>query len=110
MTSNTASYKRKIEKAIEILPPINQIKYKKALSPHKFSLEIYVPKNLLNKREINDKNYLRNKLVQFNDNYKDEKTMLNQLKKDTDQFSKQYQLVTNMGDDNKNQVSNKNNG
>ena len=108
MTSNTVSYKRKIKKCIEILPPINQINYIKALSPYKFSLEIYVPKNLLNKREINDKNYLRNKLVQFDDNYKGEKAMLNQIKKDTDQFSKQYKLVTNLGDNNKNQLSNKN--
>ena len=108
MTSNTASYKRKIEKCIEILPPINQINYIKALSPYKFSLEIYVPKNLLNKREINDKNYLRNKLVQFDDNYEGEKSILNQIKKNTDQFSKQYKLVTNICNDRKNQFSNKN--
>ena len=36
MTSNTVSYKRKIEKCIEILPSINQINYIKALSPYKF--------------------------------------------------------------------------
>ena len=77
MTSNTVSYKRKIEKCIEILPPINQINYIKALSPYKFSLEIYVPKNLLNKREINDKNYLRNKLVQL----KERKLCLIRLKR-----------------------------
>ena len=94
MTSNTASYKKRLYDTVENLPPIYHAAFKKALMPHKFNLEIYVPKNLLNKKEISDKNYLRNKLVQFNDNFKEEKAILNQLKKETQQFSRQYKLVT----------------
>lgn len=94
MTSNTASYKKRLYDTVENLPPIYQAAFKKALMPHKFNLEIYVPKNLLNKKEISDKNYLRNKLVQFNDNFKEEKAILTQLKKETEQFSRQYKLVT----------------
>lgn len=108
MTSNSISYRKKLYHVVENLPPIYQANFKRALSPHKFNLEIYVPKNLKNKHEVSDKNYLRNKLVQFNDNFKEEKAVLSQLKKETQQFSHQYKLVTqNNTFDNDNPVNNK---
>ena len=87
-------YKICLNNAVERLPKSLYRSFKHALSPHKFSLELYVPKNLLDQHKVEGGNYLRNKLVTFNDNYNQEKEILYHMKKESDEFSRQYQLVT----------------
>ena len=84
----------KLSYALKGLPVKEQKAFSKALLPHNFNLEMYVPKNFNNKRAvITDKNCLRNKLVEFNDMYKAERNVLDQLKKETTEFSKNYKVV-----------------
>lgn len=82
--------------AIKNLPLKDQKNFSKALIKHPFNLELYVPKNFNNKHQISNKNCLRNKLVQFNDVYNAERSLLEQLKKETSEFSTNYKIVNNM--------------
>lgn len=88
------NYRICLNNAVERLPKSLYRSFKHALSPHKFNLEVYVPKNLLDQHKVDGGNYLRNKLVTFNDNYNQEKEILYLMKKESDEFSRQYQIVT----------------
>lgn len=82
--------------AIKNLPLKDHRNFSKALIKHPFNLELYVPKNFNNKHQMSNKNCLRNKLVQFNDVYNAERGLLDQLKKETSEFSANYKIVNNM--------------
>lgn len=95
MSNRRKAYQMCLEHAVDKLPTKEMHRsFKKAIHPYKFNLEIYVPKNLIGQHKVDGGNYLRNRLVTFNDNYTQEKEMLSQMKKDSDEFSKQYRIVT----------------
>ena len=95
MSNRRKAYQMCLEHAVDKLPTKEMHRsFKKAIHPYKFNLEIYVPKNLIGQHKVDGGNYLRNRLVTFNDNYAQEKEMLSQMKKDSDEFSKQYRIVT----------------
>ena len=95
MSHRRKAYQMCLEHAVDKLPTKEMHRsFKKAIHPYKFNLEIYVPKNLIGQHKVDGGNYLRNRLVTFNDNYTQEKEMLSQMKKDSDEFSKQYRIVT----------------
>lgn len=86
-------YKKKLSKAINMLPLTYQTEYKEALRKNKFNLEIYVPQNLMSKKTNSTRNYLRNKIIEFDDNYQEEKDILEGITKETKNFSKKYQRL-----------------
>lgn len=94
----TEEYKTKLFKSISKLPPLLQSEYNSALKKHNFNLEIYVPQNNLNKKSKTNRNYLRNKLIDFDDNYLEEKEVLKAMKKETKHFSNQYQDIIKDGE------------
>ena len=87
-------YKEKINHTISYLPDEDKNSFKKALKYYKFDKEVYIPQTMtLNKKEYKRKNYLLNTIVNFNNKLQLGKNYITSLKKQTDKFSKQYQLV-----------------
>ena len=87
-------YKEKINHTISYLPDEDKTSFKKALKYYKFDKEVYIPQTMtLNKKEYKKKNYLLNTIVNFNNKLQLGKNYITSLKKQTDKFSKQYQLV-----------------
>ena len=71
------SSRNKIECILNILPNYTQLAFRKALSPHKFKDEIFIPNSLEIKKEFNNKKYFYNNLVKFNQNLYKNKLKLN---------------------------------
>ena len=61
-----SSYKAKIFKSLDRLNLKLRPLFTKALNPHKFNLEIFIPKTMKINKVISDKNFLRNRLIKFN--------------------------------------------
>ena len=96
------SSRNKIEKILKVLPMKTQLSFRKALSPYKFTDEIFIPNTLEIKKEFSNKNYFYNNLVKFNQNLYNNKIKLNNLKDDTNIFSKQYKLIRAENENNNN--------
>ena len=96
------SSRNKIEKILNILPKKTQFSFRQALSPYKFKDEIFIPNTLEIKKEFSNKNYFYNNLVKFNQNLYYNKIKLNNLKDDTNIFSKQYKLIRAENENNNN--------
>ena len=60
-----SSYKAKIFKSLDRLNLKLRPSFTKALNPHKFSLEIFIPKIMKINKAFSNKNYLRNRLIKF---------------------------------------------
>ena len=86
-------YKQRINSTLETLNPKLQSAFRKALIPHKFDLEIFIPKSMRINKAYNSKKFLRNRLIIFNDDYKVKRIHLDKLKDQTSKFSHQYELV-----------------
>lgn len=95
------SYQKKILKSINNLPDSIQNNYKNSLVKHKFDLELYVPKHYIIKTNtrtnistatVLKRNYLRDKLADFDSKMQEDKESLDQVKKEIKDFSKQYSL------------------
>ena len=86
-------YKQRINSTLETLNPRIQSAFRKALIPHKFDLEIFIPKSMRINKAYNSKKFLRNRLIIFNDDYKVKRIHLDKLKDQTSKFSHQYELV-----------------
>ena len=96
------SYHERLDSCINNLPQNLHKNFHLAISPYKFDKEIYIPKNLsVNKVEYQNKNYLLNSLVNFNNRYQNQKKYMSELKKETDKFSHQYELVKSDNEKNK---------
>ena len=88
------SVEHQIEKTMENTPINIKKQFKLALTPHKFDSEIYIPKKLqINRLEYSKKNYLLNKLISFDSIFQNDEEKRLKLKKQTDKFSKQYDLI-----------------
>ena len=92
-TQEEKIYKQRINSTLETLNPKLQSAFKKALIPHKFDLEIFIPKSMRINKAYNSKKFLRNRLIIFNDDYKVKRIHLDKLKDQTSKFSHQYELV-----------------
>ena len=96
------SYHERLDSCINNLPQNLHKNFHLAITPYKFDKEIYIPKNLsVNKVEYQNKNYLLNSLVSFNNRYQNQKKYMSELKKETDKFSHQYELVKSDNEKNK---------
>jgi hypothetical protein len=96
------SYHERLDSCINNLPPHLHKNFHLAISTYKFDKEIYIPKNLsVNKVEYQNKNYLLNSLVSFNNRYQNQKKYMTELKSETDKFSHQYELVKSDNEKNK---------
>ena len=96
------SSRNKIEKILKVLPMKTQLSFRKALSPYKFTDEIFIPNTLEIKKEFSNKNYFYNNLVKFNQNLYYNKKKLKNLNDDTNIFSKQYKLIRAENENNNN--------
>ena len=109
LTSNSSdplyqglSYHERLDSCINNLPQSLHKNFHLAISPYKFDKEIYIPKNLSNNKiEYQNKNYLLNSLISFNNRYQNQKKYMSELKKETDKFSHQYELVKSDNEKNK---------
>ena len=88
------SSKKKIESEIYSMSKENRCEFREALSKHNFGTEVFIPRAMnINKNEYKDKNYLLNELVSFEIKSQERKKFVEPLKKETNRFSKQYQLI-----------------
>ena len=88
------SVEHQIEKTMENTPINIKKQFKLALTPHKFDSEIFIPKKLqINRLEYSKKNYLLNKLISFDSIFQNDEEKRLKLKKQTDKFSKQYDII-----------------
>jgi hypothetical protein len=86
--------KKKIESEIHSMSKENRCEFLEALSKHNFNSEIFIPRAMnMNKNEYKDKNYLLNELVSFEIKSQERKKIVEPLKKETNRFSRQYQLI-----------------
>ena len=87
-------YKLKLNKSLDKLRPELQSSFRKALIPHEFNLEIFIPKSMKINPAYKSKKFLRNRLITFNDDYKIKKEYLSKINEQTSAFSNQYKNVT----------------
>ena len=85
----------KLTDLISIIPKNEQKKYKTALTTNTFTSEIIIPKKLNNKRTIEGKNYFRNILIHFNNNFNKGQSQISSINKHTTEFSKNYDSIIN---------------
>lgn len=81
-----------LEKAILTLPFHTQKNFRIALKPHLLTSETFISTKY-NKKKIhlkNNHNIMRNKLIDFQNNFKQKKKLIKQLSKETEIFSKGY--------------------
>jgi hypothetical protein len=89
-----SSYKAKIFKSLDRLNLKLRPSFTKALNPHKFNLEIFIPKSMKINPAYKSKRFLRNRLINFNDDYNVKKQFLSKINEQTSAFSNQYKNVT----------------
>ncbi len=87
-------YKLKLNKSLDKLRTELQSSFRKALIPHEFNLEIFIPKSMKINPAYKSKRFLRNRLINFNDDYKVKKEYLSKINEQTSAFSNQYKNVT----------------
>ena len=87
-------YKLKLNKSLDKLKPELQSSFRKALIPHEFNLEIFIPKSMKINPAYKSKRFLRNRLINFNDDYNVKKQFLSKINEQTSAFSNQYKNVT----------------
>lgn len=85
----------KLTDLISIIPKNEQKKYKTALTTNTFTSEIIIPKKLNNRRTIEGKNYFRNILIHFNNNFNKGQSQISSINKHTTEFSKNYDSIIN---------------
>lgn len=96
----SASYRKKILISLRNTPNPIQNDHKSSLTKHTFNLELYVPKTiyttpkLINKSTTNipKRNYLRDRLVNFDSKMHEDREYLDHIKKETDHFTTQYSI------------------
>ena len=82
-----------LERAILKLPYNTQRNFRNALKPHLFISEQFVPTKYEAKKVESNKDIMRNKLIDFQNNLKNKKLFLSQISKETKTFSKGYKGV-----------------
>ena len=86
--------RKKIKNEIESMPHENRNTFREALNKHSFGIEVFIPNTLrVSKKEYKKKNYLLNTLISFEGKLREQKELINPLKKETNRFSKQYKLI-----------------
>ena len=104
----TISLKQKIKNEIETMPNESRNTFREVLNKHSFTLEVFIPTTKrVNKNEYKNKNYLLNTLISFEDKIREQKELVDPIKKETNRFSKQYKLIKEEnGEHQKNYVEN----
>ena len=86
--------RKKIKNEIESMPHESRNTFREALNKHSFGFEVFIPNTLrVSKKEYKKKNYLLNTLISFEGKLREQKELINPLKKETKRFSKQYKLI-----------------
>ena len=86
--------RKKIKNEIESMPHESRNTFREALNKHSFGIEVFIPNTLrVSKKEYKKKNYLLNTLISFEGKLREQKDLINPLKKETNRFSKQYKLI-----------------
>ena len=87
------SYKTKVFKSLNRINLRLRPSFTKALNPHKFNLEIFIPKTMKINKVISDKNFLRNRLIKFNNRFNSKKKYFERLREQTRSFSEGYKKI-----------------
>ena len=87
------SYKTKVFKSLNRINLRLRPTFTKALNPHKFNLEIFIPKTMKINKVISDKNFLRNRLIKFNNRFNSKKNNFEKLREQTRSFSEGYKKI-----------------
>ena len=90
-----------LEKAINALPFQTQRNFRTALKPHLLTSETYVPIKYNRLKYEPKKNLMKNKLVEFQNKFRQKKLLISQLSKETNVFSKGYKGISIEKDINK---------
>ena len=88
--SENEKYKLRINKTLDNLSKEHQSEFRKALIPHKFDLEIFIPKSMRINKAYESKRFLRNRLISFVNEYKIKKTHLDKLRYKQNNLIKTY--------------------
>ena len=88
-----SSYKAKIFKSLDRLNLKLRPSFTKALNPHKFNLEIFIPKIMKINKAFSNKNYLRNRLIKFDNEFHSKKDYFEKLREQSRNFSEGYKKV-----------------
>ena len=83
-----------LEKAINALPFQTQRNFRTALKPHLLTSETYVPVKYNRLKYEPKKNLMKNKLVEFQNKFRQKKLLISQLSKETNVFSKGYKGIS----------------
>ena len=87
------SYKTKVFKSLNRINLRLRPSFTKALNPHKFNLEIFIPKTMKINKVISDKNFLRNRLIKFNNRFNSKKNNFEKLREQTKSFEEGYKKI-----------------
>ena len=82
--------RKKLELTLQNLPLNTQRNFRIALEHKKLTPETFIPKHFDEKKIKTKFNIMRNTIVDFQQGYNIRKKLLNQLKRDTTEFSKGY--------------------
>ena len=93
--------KKKLELTLQNLPLNTQRNFRIALEHKKLTPETFIPKHFDEKKIKTKFNIMRNTIVDFQQGYNIRKKLLNQLKRDTTEFSKGYFAISQLRDDKK---------
>ena len=88
------TYHNKLKKEIESIPKEHKLFFRNALNKHIFDMEVYIPnKSEKNRKSHPNKNYLINKLIQYEKFVNLNKDTLEKNSKELSKFTKDYNFI-----------------
>ncbi len=93
--------KKKLEITLQNLPLNTQRDFRIALEHKKLTPETFIPKHFDDKKVKTKFNIMRNTIVDFQHDYNIRKKLLNELNRDTTEFSKGYFAISQLRNDKK---------
>ena len=85
---------KRVKNELDTIPNESRRAFRQALSKHSFDAEVFIPSSFrITNNEFKNKNYLLNNLVSFENKMRKQKELVEPIKKETNRFSKQYNLI-----------------
>ena len=85
---------RRVKNELDTIPNESRHAFRQALNKHSFDSEVFIPSSMrITNNEYKNKNYLLNNLVSFENKMRQQKELVEPIKKETNRFSKQYKLI-----------------
>ena len=85
---------KRVKNELDTIPNESRRAFRQALNKHSFDAEVFIPSSFrITNNEFKNKNYLLNNLVSFEKKMRKQKELVEPIKKETNRFSKQYNLI-----------------